>query len=76
MKLPTAVRRYMEEFEEGNEEDVKQYILRQISFYREIQDKATTTEEQWIALKLGCTVRQASAAIKWVRQLPASEKNA
>lgn len=63
---PAAVRRYMAEYEE-TEQDVCDYILGQLSYYVEITDKANTTEEQWIAFKMGCTSGQAKTAIRWAK---------
>ena len=72
MKTPKVILRYMEEFGE-RDEDVRQYILRQLTFFQEIPNKATT-EAGWIALKLGCSTQQASTAIKWA-MIPALGKN-
>jgi hypothetical protein len=72
MKTPKVILRYMEEFEE-QEEDVRQYILGQLAFFREIPDKATN-EAGWLALKLGCSPQQASTAIRWATVSSVGEK--
>ena len=73
MKTPIVILSYMEEFGE-QEEEVRQYILRQIAFFQEIPNKATT-EAGWIALKLGCSAKQASMAIKWAAVAPSRKKH-
>ena len=66
MKTPKAVVEYMAEYE-YTEPDVRDYVLRQLSFYSELQDKQNVSEEQWIALKLGCPTTQARSVVKWAR---------
>jgi len=68
MKTPKAVVAFMAEVED-TEPSVRDYVLRQLSFYSELEDKAGTSDEQWIGLKLGCSATQARSAIKWARTL-------
>ena len=63
-KPPKAVQQYMAEFEE-TEVGMRDYILRQVGYYREMPDKAKSTVEQWIGFKLGCSSAAARMAIKW-----------
>jgi hypothetical protein len=61
---PKAVKVYMTEYTE-TEEEVRDYIRRQLKFFVEIKDKADTTVERWIGFKLGCTASAAKTAIRW-----------
>lgn len=61
---PKAIRVYMAEYEE-TEDDVREYIRRQLKYFDEIEEKADTTVEQWLGFKLGCTAGAAKAAIRW-----------
>jgi hypothetical protein len=54
----------MAEFEES-EQDVRDYIKRQVSFYRTIEYKHHSSVEQWVGFKLGSTSAAAVAAIRW-----------
>lgn len=71
--VPKTVRKYMEEFEE-NEQDTRSYILRQLQYYAEVPDKASSTPEQWLGFKLGCSSAAAATAIKWARQVVTKPK--
>lgn len=62
-KIPTVVRAYMRQHEE-TETEVRDYIKRQLVFFKELE-RVSTNEAGWIALKLGCSIRSADAAIKW-----------
>ena len=64
-RIPAAVTKYCREFEES-EQDVRDYILRQIEFYNQLQEKSGQVE-QWIGFKLGCSAAAAATAIKWAK---------
>jgi hypothetical protein len=62
-QLPKAVRIYMtDNFE--TEQEVREYIQRQLEYFKEIPDKATNVE-CWLGFKLGCTASAAKTAIRW-----------
>lgn len=63
---PIAVQKYIAEFDE-TEAGVRQYIFAQLQYYSEIPDKATSTPEQWLGFKMGCSSRSAATAIKWAK---------
>jgi hypothetical protein len=54
----------MTEFDE-TEQGVREYIIRQLQYFREIPDTADTTVDRWIGFKLGCTAAAAKVAIRW-----------
>jgi hypothetical protein len=54
----------MTEYEQA-EQDVREYIIRQLQYFKEIPDKADTTVECWIGFKLGCTASAAKSVIRW-----------
>ena len=47
MKIPKAVRVYMEEAEE-TELATRQYIITQLRFYQEVPERAGSSPERWI----------------------------
>lgn len=63
---PQAVARYMKEYDEA-EESVREYILRQLQYFGEIEDRARATVEQWMGFKLGCSALAAKTAIRWAQ---------
>jgi hypothetical protein len=70
-KPPKAVTTYMAEFD-GTEDGVREYILRQIEFFNEIQDKGASTVKRWIGFKMGCSPAAAMTAIRWAETSPSS----
>lgn len=66
MIVPRPVTRYMEEFEE-TESGVRGYVLRQVEFFATLRDPATSVEG-YVAMKMGCTAREAATAIRWAKK--------
>lgn len=48
-------------------EDVRRFILGQITFYQERQDKHGRLVEEWIAVRLECGPAEALDAIEWAK---------
>lgn len=63
---PSAVRRYMAEHGD-TEEEVRQYILRQVEDYQ-LLVVGNTTLGQWLGFKLGCPASAAIVAVHWAKQ--------
>ena len=61
---PKAVRLYMADNSE-TEQEVREYIVRQMQYFKEIPDTADMTVERWLGFKLGCSASAASTAIRW-----------
>ena len=52
----------MADFDE-TEQEIREYIIRQLQFFQEVPDKADTTVERWLGFKLGCSATAARTAI-------------
>jgi hypothetical protein len=65
MKTPAVIARWIAD-EGETEESMKAYVLASLEAFKQISEKSTT-EEGWIAFKLGCKLPAARAAIAWAR---------